>query len=109
MYGTVAEDSVTDVFGGEAAIGGSAGLRLGALSAGPQLDVALPWRIYEDSTGTHIQGSPTLMPGARMLWVQPVGAIAVAVRYDARWSPYTYSGTSTFLWHHGIAVGVQKR
>ncbi|MFT4978336.1 MAG: putative caspase-like protein [Myxococcota bacterium] len=109
MYGTVVEDAVTDVFGGEVALGGSVGLRAGALAVGGQLELGLPWRMYTDARGVQTESALTPMPGARVLWTQPLGAIEAVVRYDARWSPYVYDGAWTHLWHHGIAVGVSRR
>ena len=109
MYGTVPEDDVVSVFNGEAAVGGSVGLRWRSLSVGPQAEVALPWRVYTDARGERVEGQLTPVPGARVLWQQAVGASALTVRYDVRWSPYTYDGAWTHLWQHGIAVGVSRR
>lgn len=107
MVGLVGEDAITQVFGGEIALGGSVGVQWGAVAMGPQVEMALPWRVYEDGTGGHIQGALTPMPGGRVLWAISSDARTVVLRYDARWSPYSYDGQQTHLWHHGIAVGLQ--
>lgn len=108
MYGTVPEDELTGVIGAEVSAGGSVGLRAGPVAAGPLLEVGTPWRLYSDTRGVQNEWSPTVYPGARVMWTQSVGAVELAVRYDARWSPYQYGDAPTSLWHHGIAVGVSR-
>ena len=109
LYVDPATGEGVSVVSGEAAAGTSLGVRLGALSpvsVGPQLELSVPWRMFEDTTGVRQQVTLSPTPGARLLWSEDIGAYRVTARYDARWSPLVADDAWTHLWQHGIAVGI---
>ena len=103
---------------GAAAVGGSLGMRWNALSLGPQAELLVPWRVFEDyrsstttadpttalETATQRQMQVTGAVGARMLWTRPVGAQLLGVRVDTRWAAYTIDADTLGMWHHGLAL-----
>jgi hypothetical protein len=102
-------DPTAEVTGGTLSAGLSAQWRVPWLPVvvGPELDLGLPWRVFEDSAGTHRQGAPTLIPGLRTDLRLPVGRrSAVTLRYDARLVPIGYDGALTSVFEHGVALGV---
>lgn len=105
---TVAEAPV-DATAGLAALGGSVGFGGRAVTVGPQLELGVPWRSFEDDLGRHDQGSVTVVPGARALLLAPLGQRELVVRYDARFVPWRHDAAWTSVWHHGLAVGVTTR
>ena len=108
VQGSISESAgvVVDVTAGDVALGGSVGARWGGLSLGPQVEVVAPWRRFEDALGPSRQMTVLVAPGARALWSADVGALALSLRYDARWNPYVSAGAWTYLWQHGLAVGI---
>ena len=90
---------------GLVAAGASYGWRLGALSAGPLVEGAVPWRLFENETGYHRQATLAPAVGARLLAPVHLGGAALALRYDARFLPYRHDGAWTSLWMHGFALG----
>ncbi len=94
---------------GLAAVGASVGLGGRALSVGPQVELGVPWRTFEDELGRHDQGSLTVLPGARALLLAPVGDRALILRYDARLVPWRHDAAWTSVWHHGLGVGLTTR
>ncbi len=104
-------DPTADVTGGLVSAGLAAQWRVPwlPLSLGPELDVGLPWRYFEDSAGTHAQSTVTLVPGLRADLRIPAGRrSAVTIRYDARLIPISYDGAWTSVVEHGVALGLGR-
>jgi len=101
--GVIAEQGDAQVTSGDVALGGSLGWRQGALSAGPQLELMLPWRTFTNETGEHRQATLTATAGARVMWAHR----RVVLRYDARFAPYLHDAAWTSLWYHGVALGLR--
>jgi hypothetical protein len=119
--GTVEEqtdqDSALPITAGSAAVGTSLGARWKELSFGPQAELLVPWRIFEDydasgtmgesaglGTTTQRQMQATGAVGARMLWTTSMGAQVLALRLDSRWAPYTVDADRLGMWHHGVSL-----
>ncbi len=119
--GTVGEqadqDSALPIAAGAAAAGASLGARWRELSFGPQAELLVPWRVFEDydssgildgsdalDTTTQRQMQATGAVGARMLWTRSMGAGVLAVRLDSRWAPYTVDADRLGMWHHGLSL-----
>jgi hypothetical protein len=103
-----------DVASGEFAVGAGVGLKWGTLpvTLGPELDLSVPWRRFEDVAGLHQQSTLTLAPGARLAVRMSLGNHRhLTLDYSARALPYTYAGTWTSMLEHGLslAVGGQER
>ena len=119
--GTVAEQSdqvgTLPITAGASAVGGSLGLRWKEWSLGPQGELLVPWRVFEDygsaetvagnatlETTTRRQMQATASVGGRLLWTRSVGDQVFALRADSRWAPYTVDTTRLGMWHHGVSL-----
>ena len=119
--GTVEEQSgragALPITAGSVAMGASLGLRWKNWSLGPQGELLVPWRVFEDyessdtlettealDTSTRRQMQATAAAGARLLWTHTVGEQVIAVRADSRWAPYTVDTTRLGMWHHGVSL-----
>ena len=98
-----------DVLGGANALGAHVGFGMPALTVGPALDLVHQWRSYTDTTGSHAQSSFALGPGARALFTPTVGGRQLFVRADSRYLSFRFNDDRTWVWHHGVAVGLTSR
>ncbi|MBO83911.1 MAG: hypothetical protein CL927_01015 [Deltaproteobacteria bacterium] len=102
---------------GSTATGLSLGLRWKDWSLGPQGELLIPWRVFEDygatetlddstalETSTRRQMQATAAVGGRLLWTRAVGDQVFALRADSRWAPYTVDTTRLGMWHHGVSL-----
>ena len=106
--GTLAEQGpYVSVDSGEIAFGLSAGIRLfaGRLQLGPELDLALPWRVFTDTDGLHRQSSLSPIPGLRAQARLPIGHQHFTLRYSARLVPFAYDGDWTRFTEQTVALG----
>jgi hypothetical protein len=106
--GTLAEQGpLVNVDSGEVAAGLSAGLRMlaGSLQIGPELDLAVPWRVFTDTEGLHRQSGLSPIPGFRAQARLPFGRQHASLRYSARLVPFAYDGSWTRFTEHSIAIG----
>lgn len=104
-------DPLAPVTGGMISGGVAAQLRVPwiPLVIGPELDLGIPWRTFEDVAGSHRQATLTLVPGLRADLRIPMGRRAAAtLRYDARVLPIAYDGGWTAVFEHGVSLGVGR-
>jgi hypothetical protein len=74
---------------------------------GPELDLGVPWRTFEDSDGVHRQSTLTLVPGIRTDIRIPIRPNSLfTLRYDARLIPISYEDTWTSVVEHGLSLGM---
>ena len=104
-WGTIAEQGDWSVLAGEIAIGGSVGWRGEHISIAPLGELVLPWRNFENETGMQYQGDVSAAVGARFFWQQELGSGLLVLRMDSRIVPFQHDESTTYLWHHGLAVG----
>ena len=92
---------------GEFALGISAGLRFfgGIAHVGPELDLALPWRVFTDTAGLHRQANLTPVPGLRAQVRIPFGDQHATLRYSARIVPFAYDGSWVRYTEQSLALG----
>ena len=107
--GTLAEQGpLVNVDSGEFAVGVSAGFRLlaGSVQVGPELDLAVPWRVFTDTEGLHRQSGLSPIPGLRaQARLRLPGKQHATLRYAARLVPFTYDGSWTRFTEHNLAIG----
>lgn len=109
--GTLAEQGpLIHVNSGELAAGLSTGLRFfgGLAQVGPELDLAIPWRVFSDSEGLHRQANLTPVPGLRAQVRIPIGNQLATLRYSARLVPFAYDGNRMRFTEQIIAIGYGK-
>ena len=100
---------LTAVSAGLVGLGIGAGFKplLLPIAAGPQIDLVLPWRSFNDSDGDHLQGTLALAPGialdARLSLPQNRH---LALRYHARIMPFEYAQVWTSSIEHSIGIGI---
>jgi uncharacterized caspase-like protein len=96
---------------GEFSVGLSAGLRLfgGLAVLGPELDLALPWRVFTDTEGLHRQANLTPAPGARAQIRIPLKRQHVTLSYSARLIPFAYDGSWERFTEQTVALGYGKQ
>ncbi len=114
--GTVAEQAddvgALPVSAGSAGIGASLGGRWRNLSLGPEVELLVPWRIYEDYSDitqampqSHRQAQVTPAAGLRLLWTPTLGQQSWTVRIDSRQTSVLVDTSRLPMWHHSVAVG----
>ena len=106
LVGTVEEQGNIPVFAGFGGVGGTIGLQTHDFAIGPTLEATVPWRSFGNITGQHQQASLTGTGGLRAIWTPHLGQVELAIRYDARWTPFMLNAAWTSMWQHGIAIGV---
>jgi len=80
------------------------------LLIGPQLGVGTLFRLGHWYDESFQQGSPLLVPGARVQWFIPLGKQReLSLRYDARANLFRQSDEWTTSVTHGFAVGIALR
>jgi len=110
--GTVADQDVTTlVDGGTVALGTAVSFAPEALplSLGPSVDLAVPWRSFEDRDGVHRQAALSLVPSARLAVRPELGRRHLLLRYDARLVSLSYGGAWTPGLEQGLSIGLGAR
>jgi uncharacterized caspase-like protein len=105
-HGGIAEQDDVVATGGAVALGASAGARMAGWSLGPGIDLVVPWRSFENSTGEHQQATFTAAPVGRLLWTRQVRGLELGLRYDLRFVPYTSDADWTWMSEQGLAIGL---
>ena len=79
------------------------------LSVGPGVELALPWRSFEDREGLHRQAALSLVPSARVALRPSIGNRHLALRYDARLASLSYAGAWTPGLEQAVSIGLGTR
>lgn len=98
---------------GTGAVGVSAGLRVGELSLGPQVELLTPWRVFEDApsdgvvgeTITRRQASITPAAGGRVLWTPRALDGTLTLGLDTRYAAVSLDAERLGMWQHGVSLG----